>query len=511
MRGRTLFALALLLLASLAPAAVARPPGERAARLATGVVETLEAPGTATLVVMLNASGGDLDVSFAALGAGLPGSFTLATRNGTATARFGELHADDNASLSVASREGWQLVASGCSEGTPTDIELLDNGTTTCWFDEDKVATFRVTLRTHGGDGTFRVDAEGDDVPASFNITTRNGTGSTSFVVDDRSEHTATIVLPEGWRRDAGACDDVESSANGSAECVFVLTRLAEIHVFVLALGGDASFTLRFGQEGDDAHPFRIETDDGLAWRNFTRLDPGDDYELSLSAPRGWRITQAPCDEVDPTPGELVQCSFVVTRLGEASGGVRDARDGEGVEDVVVYADLDHDGRRDESEPADETDSHGHYRLAWLPLGDVTLRVALPSGWVATSPSSGARAIHVTVGSIAVDQDFLVKNATVAPRDDDEGDGGEHDGRSAGRHHGHGWWKHWWHHVDEVQVDDWLDDVTLPAGYAKSAAGLAMLVHDAEGHCMRELGRDECRELRRAVRMILAELDERAA
>lgn len=588
MHTRAPFALAILLLLAIAPAAEAKP-GRGDALLSLVAQEG----GNATLVVVLNATGGDGNFTFDAD----EDTFTLSTVNGTANATFDGLAAGSGLELSMRDASGWRLASSACSDGAPDNVTLVENGTTTCWFDAERLATLvvrvdapgngtfaftgegdglpanftigvangtgsvafadllpgetysvafgenvgwsvlasdcddlspepgetlacaftlearshlRVVVETRGGDGTFAFAGEGPGVPERFNVTTTNGTGSVTFLVDAGENLSATPTVPDGWRLDAGACVDVEAPANGTRECAFRLTKLAEIRVTLSALGGDGTFSLRFGEEDEDATTSRLTTEGGLAWKNLTGLDPDVDYELRLVASRDWRIASAPCGEVSLAPGEIVLCDFTVTRLGEASGRVTLAGNGTGVEGLRVYADVDGDDERDAGERSDLTNATGHYVLEGIPLGNVSVRVALDEGWRVVSPSGGEHDLLVTAGSVAKGKNFRVENTTrEAPREDDDGRDAE-GGRVGG---GFGYWKNWRNHWTRAEVDAMVDDAAdassrlMPAGYATDASGLDALLGDAMHGCRRSVDRERCDGLRGAAEELIDRLN----
>lgn len=589
MHPRAPLSLAILLTLVLAPVVDAKPGR------GDGVLSFVaDEGGNATLVVVLNTTGGDGAFTFDAD----DDSFTLSTVNGTANATFDGLAAGSGLALSMREASGWRLAGSSCSDGTPGNVTLVENGTTTCWFEAERLATLvvrvhapgngtfaftaegegvpanftvgvangtgsvtfadllpgeayavafgenvgwtvlesdcgnvtmeagesracaftlearsrlQVVVETRGGDGTFAFAGEGPGVPASFHVTTTNGTGSVAFLVDAGEDLSATLTVPDGWRRDAGACVDVEAPSNGTRECLFRLTKLAEIRVTLAALGGDGAFSLRHGEEDEDATTTRLTTDDGLAWKNLTGLDPDEDYELHLVAPRDWRVAAAPCGDVSLSPGEVAFCNFTVTRLGEASGRVTLAGNGTGLAGVRVYADVDGDDERDAGERSDLTNATGHYELEGIPLGNVSVRVALDEGWRVVSPSSGEHDLRVTAGSVANGKHFRVENTTQEGRDEGDDDGREAEGGREGG--GFGYWKNWRNHWTRAQIDGMVDDAAdasstlMPAGYAADASGLDQLIADATQGCRRHFDAERCTTLRAAAQELIDALN----
>lgn len=593
MHVRALLAITLLLALALAPAAEAKP-GRSASLLSLDAEEG----GNATLRVVLNTTGGDGELVFDADDE----SFALTTVDGTANATFASLPAGSGLALAMRDASGWRLVGASCSAGTPENVTLVENGTTTCWFEAERLASLlvrvaapgngtfafagtgaglpedftisvtngtgsvsfadllpgetyavglgenvgwvvvesdcdglapeagealecgftlearsrlRVTVNTRGADGTFAFAGEGDGVPASFELTTTNGTGSVSFLVDAGEDLTANLTLPAGWRLDAGACVDVQAPANGTVECVFDLTRLAQIRATIRALGDDGTFSLRFGEEDEDATTTRLTTEDGLAWKNFTDLDPDVDYELRLTAPRGWRVSSARCGEVHVAPGGVVSCGFTVTRLGEANGRVSLAGNGSGVEGVVVYADVDGDDERDAGERWDRTGATGRYTIEGIPLGDASLRLDLADEWRIVSPTSGEHDIVVTAASVANGKDFRIENATPEREGGRDDDGREAEGGRVGG--GFGYWKNWRNHWTRAEVDAMVDEAAdasstlMPSGYAADASGLDQLLADAMHGCRRSHDHERCATLRDAAGALVDALNAQVA
>ena len=58
-----------------------------------------------------------------------------------------------------------------------------------------------------------------------------------------------------------------------------------------------------------------------------------------------------------------------------------------GVADMTVYLDTNDDGDLDAGEPSTTTDDEGHYEFVELPPQTTVIRLALPDGWVQTSPN----------------------------------------------------------------------------------------------------------------------------
>ena len=451
----------------------------------------------ATLHVKVTAPGNGT-FSFAGAGASLPATFTVGVANGSGARVLSNLLPATNFTVTALAAPGWTLDDASC-EG---NVSIAPGANATCTFAFTRAPGLVVEVRALGGDGTFAFTGEGDGVPARFDVTTVNGSGSVRFASEAGEEVSARLTTPAGWELRSGACVDRTVPATGEATCTFTLAKLAAIRVSVKAIGGDDEFTLRVTDEDGDVDTYRLETDDGWAWKNFTGLDPDDGWELQLRAPAGWRVSASPCGDVDPKPGEAVACAFVVTRLGEASGTVKRSDTGAPVEGITVYADLDGDGEKDAREPDDETDDDGDYTLEGIPPGDATLRLVLPSGWRVVSPASGGHALDVDAGEVFADKDFRVVDAT-PPADEDQE-------KPAPRGGGLGYWKNWANHFTQAEVDRLVADAArgsgtlMPAGYPANATGLVSLIRDAQHGCRRA---DAC-HLRAAADELVGLLNE---
>ncbi|GLS26292.1 hypothetical protein GCM10007877_20070 [Marinibactrum halimedae] len=79
-----------------------------------------------------------------------------------------------------------------------------------------------------------------------------------------------------------------------------------------------------------------------------------------------------------------------------------------GIEGVVVFADINDNGLRDEGEPFDETGPFGFYRLPKLSAGDYRIRQEVPFGWRNTAGGEGR-----SVGSVVVS---LPENDIIVPQ-----------------------------------------------------------------------------------------------
>ena len=91
-----------------------------------------------------------------------------------------------------------------------------------------------------------------------------------------------------------------------------------------------------------------------------------------------------------------------------------------------VWLDADNDGKRDSGERSVLTDSSGNYRFADLPAGTHRVRVAAPSGWRRTAPSSDTHKVKLTGGAAVAGKTFgftrlaLISGTVFNDRDGDK-------------------------------------------------------------------------------------------
>jgi hypothetical protein len=106
---------------------------------------------------------------------------------------------------------------------------------------------------------------------------------------------------------------------------------------------------------------------------------------------------------------------------------------GTGIPGIVVYADLNNNGKLDPGEPRTTTGVNGQYTLSNLPPGNVIIRQLLPAGDRQTSPSNGF-GDHVVVGTYPNnDADFQDTNKILVSGtvfDDANGNGKKDPGES---------------------------------------------------------------------------------
>lgn len=296
--------------------------------------ESAEAPGNATLVVVVDATGGDASFPFRTTGGeGLPSEFTLATADGAARITFGGLRAGHNYTLEQTVPTGWALTRAACDAGTPDNLTLRDNETTTCTFEDTRLATLHVRVLAAGGDASFPFRATGGHgLPAAFNVTTANGTGTAAFTVASNVTYNLTQDVPTGWNLTSAGCTwgmpgNLTLAPGETATCTFDLARLNTLVVRVHALGGDGTFPFTTSGAGGLPATFDATTVQGAATLVFADLATDRAYALHEVVPSGWKLSHAACSQGTPqnvtlAKGDTATCTFNHTRLGALSVNV---------------------------------------------------------------------------------------------------------------------------------------------------------------------------------------------
>ncbi len=280
------------------------------------------------------------DFAFTAGGGLSPASFDLdddsdGTLSNTRT--FQNVAPGGGYSLSESVPSGWDQTGASCDDGSPlSDIDVTAGETVTCTFENAKRATL-----------TIVVDATPDD-PQDFAFTAGGGLSPASFDLDDDSDGTLSNTrtftnlppgsgysvsggTPSGWDQTAATCDDGSSltditlSVGEHVTCTFANRKRGKVVVLEDATPNDPqdfSFTA-----GGGLSPASFDLDDDSDGtlsntRTFDDVVPGSGYSLSQSAPAGWDLASATCDDGSPTSdivvgaGETVTCTFTHRQHG---------------------------------------------------------------------------------------------------------------------------------------------------------------------------------------------------
>jgi Ca2+-binding RTX toxin-like protein len=112
-----------------------------------------------------------------------------------------------------------------------------------------------------------------------------------------------------------------------------------------------------------------------------------------------------------PTPGEVHG-----TKFNDLNGDGARGHHEPGLPGVIIYADLNNNGRRDEGEPwtlsmtdnpeTPAVDETGEYWLAGLPPGPCVIREIVPKDYLQTAPAAGAYLLEIQPGQIVRGKDF---------------------------------------------------------------------------------------------------------
>ncbi len=396
----------------------------------------------ATVIRRLNGDG-TLDNSF-----GTGGAFTTSDFN---TLRF------------AVSPNG-RIVATGVASDDSGDdfgvLVLNQNGQRDAGFADNGVAT----LRFGGGarsaaveidfdaQGRFLVTGESADDDSGDAVVARflpDGTLDTSFSGDgiftadfERSDAAVDFVVqPDGSLLVGVTADQFNSnfrlltmrvSASGT------LLGSTDGTVFLNVPGGEdvgAFFgPLLVGQsDGSVLTAGQVINDDAMVTESFVgRLsqsgvpDPSVgangllDFTSENPTPATQSLIQQPNGQVigggsliaGPTSatGLIFRLEGSDAAAGSIAGSV--TRDSGPASNVVVYADLDGDGTRDNGEPSDFTDVFGVYGLTGLDAGSYAVRVDTLGGESTITPASGSLTVNLAAGQDVAGQNFVIGTAT---------------------------------------------------------------------------------------------------
>ncbi len=157
------------------------------------------------------------------------------------------------------------------------------------------------------------------------------------------------------------------------------------------------------------------ETDAGGEY-SFTDLMPGqyvaaevDEFGWMQSWPTGdgvYRLTvTSGSDEIDVNFGNYEPAEARGLKWHDVnSDGTRQIGE-PGLDDWIIYGDVNDNGVLDLDEPSTVTDADGNYALTNLPPGDYTIREVLQDGWEQSFPVGG-HAVTIVSGDVLADLDF---------------------------------------------------------------------------------------------------------
>lgn len=382
-----------LLAASIGAAAAPSERGQRG-RGPTGASTQSVAQETGNLLVVVNATGTDGAFAIQGSGAGgLPSSFTVQTDNGSGEASF-RVSGNRTYGLAPQVPAGWSLDASACDNGTPANVTVATNATTTCWFDFTRLAKLVLAQTSVGGDGTFAYNLSGPEGNATLAIATANGTGSATAWLAPGVSYSLWPIPASGWNATAPSCEGRELgnltlASNETVTCALRAERLNSITVRVNAAGGDAAFPFN-GTGGGIPEWFSVQTTNGSASTTFTDLQTNATYGIVPLPITGWKHTGSYCWGDSPAnltldAGEAIECVFNYTRLATIVVNVRSIG-GNGTFDVNATGPG--------MPPAftlTTVDGAASARFETVEPGSAySLAVTAPSGWRLTSSACSA-------------------------------------------------------------------------------------------------------------------------
>ncbi|MEZ4639024.1 MAG: hypothetical protein R2856_29360, partial [Caldilineaceae bacterium] len=236
-----------------------------------------------SITVVKQTNGGDGAFSF--VSAALQ-NFDLTTTGGTAQRVFGGLAAGTYA-INETVPAGWALSAASCSDGSnPAGINLAAGKDITCTFENTRLDTIIVRVRTLGGDTSFKVTSPqlGDN-----DLSTSGGGGAAGLRQPDRHalRHQrrgpaglgADEPRPDMQQRRSGQRHQPGGRRNGDLR-VHLLQPQDAIVVEKTAVGGDGVFAFTSPQLGN----FGLTTSQGSARTTFSNLTPGT-FAISETVP----------------------------------------------------------------------------------------------------------------------------------------------------------------------------------------------------------------------------------
>ncbi|MFO0941496.1 MAG: tandem-95 repeat protein [Pirellulales bacterium] len=163
---------------------------------------------------------------------------------------------------------------------------------------------------------------------------------------------------------------------------------------------------------------------DAAGQYSFNDLQVGE-YDLLEIVPSGWETAPGFGDNQSirvysgaiSTPGDFANFNLSTLVAGSIAGTVWEDVNANGAQDAseagvagwTVYADLDSSGTYSTGEPQATTASDGSYVISGVTPGTTTVRVAVSSGWHATSPATAARTLTLKNGENIVGVNFGAK------------------------------------------------------------------------------------------------------
>jgi hypothetical protein len=195
-----------------------------------------------------------------------------------------------------------------------------------------KKGTIIVNKKALGGDTQFKfTKTGGDDLPASFIITTSGGAGSKTFTnVKPGATYNITEIVPSGWILTASnsTTGTPSSFVVGAGQTVTVnftdTAKNGTIIVNKTTVGGEWSFSFTGIGDSRLRAGFHINTSSGHGTMTFTNVTPGGGYGIFETVPAGWVLTNSKSSSATSVgtsgrfavaPGDTVYVNFTDTRF----------------------------------------------------------------------------------------------------------------------------------------------------------------------------------------------------
>lgn len=175
---------------------------------------------------------------------------------------------------------------------------------------------------------------------------------------------------------------------------------------------------LNLNQILDAGEPSRIT--DGSGAFSFVDIHTGS-YQVRENRPDGWvsSIGTNPFFTTFVSRGSVQNLSFMdlIPGTGSISGKVWNDEDGNGLLNATeqglagwsVFVDSNSNSQWDAGEPRSTTDTNGNYSIPDLPYAMHSVRVELPSTWIATSPTTGVKSVRSLTGDSVAGVQFGVR------------------------------------------------------------------------------------------------------
>lgn len=284
----------------------------------------------ATVTIVKITTGADGTFGFTTSG-GLSAPFNVTTTGNTGSQVFNNV-TPGTYGVTENVPANWTLDSSSCTgvNNTPASFTVPAGGNVTCTFNDTAHGTLKIIKNTLGGsgDGTFNFTVSGPTA-STPSLTTSGGTANTGNISVVAGTYSVSELVPAHWSLTSSSCTDGINTfgTNGfsigvgkTVTCTFNDTKLANIIINKVALGGDATFGYTT-TGGLSPSTFNITTISGAGSQSFNDVNPGTYGVTENSPPVGWSLTSSTCDNsnnpssITINAGTTVTCTFTNTLL----------------------------------------------------------------------------------------------------------------------------------------------------------------------------------------------------